>query len=331
MRKKKHPEHVNHERWLISYADFITLLFAFFVVMFASSQVDSRKVARFTESFSRAVGVGVLPHDGQTILPGPQSPSSPLEIDGSNEPPPPDTALDELHASLISQSGRNPEIAKVQMLRRRHELVLRLPEDIVFASGDDSVKEGAVRTIRALAATLRVRRLDVRVEGHTDNRPIHTTRFRSNWDLSTARATTVLDHLINTGGMDPVRLSAAGYGEYHPVARNDTDGNRQLNRRVDLVVTVPPEEAGRADAGNAGDAGNPFEGLVGVGETTDDASVDGASPSVDGASPSVTADDAQTIAVSDASAASPEPSPPSAAPDAAPPEPQAPTHHSSAH
>ncbi|MBM4361003.1 MAG: OmpA family protein [Deltaproteobacteria bacterium] len=323
MRKKKHPEHVNHERWLISYADFITLLFAFFVVMFASSQVDSRKVARFTESFSRAVGVGVLPHDGQTILPGPQSPSSPLEIDGSNEPPTPDTALDELHASLISQSRHNPEIAKVQMLRRRHELVLRLPEDIVFASGDDSVKEGAIRTIRALAATLRVRRLDVRIEGHTDNRPIHTTRFRSNWDLSTARATTVLDHLINTGGMDPVRLSAAGYGEYHPITRNDTDSNRQLNRRVDLVVTVSPEEARRTDAGN------PFEGLVGVGETTDDASVDGAS--VDGASPSVTADDAQTIAVSDASAASPEPSPPSAAPDAAPPEPQAPTHHSSAH
>ncbi|MFM7295761.1 MAG: flagellar motor protein MotB [Planctomycetota bacterium] len=291
--------------------------------MFASSQVDSRKVARFTESFSRAVGVGVLPHDGQTILPGPQSPSSPLEIDGSNEPPP-DTALDELHASLISQAGRNPEIAKVQMLRRRHELVLRLPEDIVFASGDDSVKDGAVRTIRALAATLRARRLDVRVEGHTDNRPIHTTRFRSNWDLSTARATNVLDHLINTGGMDPVRLSAAGYSEYHPIARNDTDGNRQLNRRVDLVVTVPAEEAGRADAGDAGDAGNPFEGLVGVGETTDDASVDSASPSV-------TADDAQTIAVSDASSASPEPSPPSASPDAAPPEPQAPTHHSSAH
>ena len=266
MRKKKHPEHVNHERWLISYADFITLLFAFFVVMFASSQIDSRKMERFTESFSRAVGVGVLPHDGQSILPGVQSAETPLEIDGPNDPQPSTAALDELQSSLVSQSNRNAEIAKVQVLRRRHEIVLRLPEDIVFASGDDSVKEGAVRTLRALAATLRVRQLNVRVEGHTDNRPIHTTRFRSNWDLSTARATTVLDHLITIGGMSPLRLSAAGYGEYHPVARNDIDTNRQLNRRVDLVVTVAAEESDGGDSGNSINAA--LEGLPYVGDST---------------------------------------------------------------
>jgi chemotaxis protein MotB len=240
MRKKKHPEHVNHERWLVSYADFITLLFAFFVVMFAVSQVDSRKVGRFTESFSKAVGIAVFPHNGHGFLPGIQGAVAQTEIQGSNDNAPL-VDLSDLQALLRRESSENAELAKVQVVRRRNELVLRLPEDIVFASGDDSVREAAVRTLRALAATLRPRRVDVRVEGHTDNRPIHTTRFRSNWDLSTARATTVLARLIDEGQMAPERLSAAGYGEFHPIADNSTDANRQQNRRVDLVVTVQAE------------------------------------------------------------------------------------------
>ena len=208
------------------------------------------------------------------------------------------------------------------MLRRRHEIVLRLPEDIVFASGDDSVKEGAVRTLRALAATLRVRQLNVRVEGHTDNRPIHTTRFRSNWDLSTARATTVLDHLITIGGMSPLRLSAAGYGEYHPVARNDIDTNRQLNRRVDLVVTVAAEESDGGDSGNSINAA--LEGLPYVGDST----------TADAATADAATADAGTPLVPNTDAASPvAPTPTSLteADAAQTPEPPAPAHHSSAH
>ena len=248
MKKKKHPEHVNHERWLVSYADFITLLFAFFVVMFAVSQVDSRKVGRFTESFSKAIGIAVFPHNGHGVLPGLQAAIAQTETQGSNDTQPLPSELEELQSLLMAESARNVALANVQVVRRRNELVLRLPEGIVFASGDASVKESAMRTLLALAATLRPRRVDVRVEGHTDNRPIHTTRFRSNWDLSTARATSVLEHLIAEGQMPPERLSAAGYGEFHPVASNDTDANRQLNRRVDLVVSAqpPPTDAGES-------------------------------------------------------------------------------------
>jgi chemotaxis protein MotB len=237
MRRKKHAEHVNHERWLVSYADFITLLFAFFVVMFAVSQVDSKKVGRFTESFSRAVGIGVFQHSGRGILPGIEGVIADPRRTGSNDEPP-TVSLEDLHALLIAATSQNDAIANIQVLRRRNEFVLRLPETILFASGEDSVKDPAVRALRTLATTLRTHPVDVRIEGHTDNRPIRTSRFRSNWELSTARATAVLVWMLAGEGIAPERMSAAGYGEFHPIASNDTEPGRQQNRRVDLVVSV---------------------------------------------------------------------------------------------
>lgn len=256
MRKKKHPEHVNHERWLVSYADFITLLFAFFVVMFAVSQVDSKKVGRFTESFSRAVGIGVFHHNGQGILPGIESVIADPRDEG-NVHGAPQVNLNDLHAMLLAVTEQDEAMADIQVIRRRNEFVLRLPETILFASGDDSVKDPAIRALRLLAARLRARAVDVRVEGHTDNRPIRTSRFRSNWELSTARATAVLSWMIEPDGLAPARTSAAGYGEFHPIAANDTDSGRRQNRRVDLVVSVhaeAPEEEVVFDARQDGGA-----------------------------------------------------------------------------
>ncbi len=253
MRKKKHPEHVNHERWLVSYADFITLLFAFFVVMFAVSQVDSNKVGRFTESFSKAVGIAVFPYSGRGILPGIEGVLAEPRRQGTNDPPP-EVNLEELRAVLISATSTDSGMADIQVIRRRNEFVLRLPETILFASGDDSVKEAAMRTLRTLASMLRTRPVDVRVEGHTDNRPIRTSRFRSNWELSTARATAVLVWMLEGEGLAPDRASAAGYGEFHPIAANDTDTGRALNRRVDVVVSIhanAPEEEEIADEHHA--------------------------------------------------------------------------------
>ena len=249
MRRKKHAEHVNHERWLVSYADFITLLFAFFVVMFAVSQVDSKKVGRFTESFSKAVGIAVFQHSGRGVLPGIQSAVTETSTEGSNDEPPP-VDLEDLRDELMAAAQSDPELAGVQVIRRGNDFILRMPENIFFASGDDSVKEMAVRTLRTICQKVRARRVDIRVEGHTDNRPIRTARFRSNWELSTSRATAVLARMIDEGGLSPERLSAAGYGEFHPIASNDTDAGRQQNRRVDLVISphvVATEEG--ADGG----------------------------------------------------------------------------------
>jgi chemotaxis protein MotB len=235
-RRKKHPEHVNHERWLVSYADFITLLFAFFVVMFAVSQVDSKKVGRFTESFSKAIGVDLFPQPGRGLLAG--------ATDGIVAEPDPKkgSALPEELAHLqtaLTLSSANDDLLKdVQIVAKRNELVVRLSDNLLFDSGNDVLKERPQHVVDRLAAELVERKVDVRVEGHTDDRPIKTARFRSNWDLSTARATAIV-HRLAAGGLAPPRLSAAGYGEFHPVASNATEAGRKQNRRVDIVVTMP--------------------------------------------------------------------------------------------
>lgn len=240
-RKKKHPEHVNHERWLISYADFITLLFAFFVVMFAVSQVDSKKMGRFTESFTKAMGIDPIGtgHQGSLIS------SGDAEVGGKGDPN--DTEerigggpgeLQSLKDALEKYSKESEALKNLQIIKRRNELVLRIPVGVVFDSGDDNVKPSALAAILAITAELRKRPVEIRVEGHSDNRPIHTGRFRSNWDLSACRAAAVVMEIAKVTGMGPERLSAAGYGEFHPIASNGTAEGRAQNRRVDLVVRV---------------------------------------------------------------------------------------------
>lgn len=234
MRKKKHPEHVNHERWLISYADFITLLFAFFVVMFAVSQVDTKKVGRFTESFSKAVGVELFMDPGHGILPASESlapPRSEADKDTSLS-----GELKDVRAALITKGQSAKELKSLEVQERRNELVLRLPMGLLFDSGDDALKPTALPVLRSIAAEVRNRPVNVRVEGHTDDRPIRTARFHSNWDLSAARATAVIMELSGAGGIAPPRLSASGYGEFHPLASNGTFEGRAKNRRVDLVL-----------------------------------------------------------------------------------------------
>ncbi|MEI8258415.1 MAG: flagellar motor protein MotB, partial [Deltaproteobacteria bacterium] len=166
MRKKKPAEHVNHERWLISYADFITLLFAFFVVMFAVSQVDSRRVGRFTEAFSRAVGINVMPGRGASVLPGAEE-IVPSAADRGTEPTP--SELEGLRTELETEVRGNATLQGLQIIRRRTELVLRLPDDIFFDSGESMLRVPAVAMLRTIATTIAAHHVDLRVEGHTDD------------------------------------------------------------------------------------------------------------------------------------------------------------------
>ncbi len=234
MRKKKHPEHVNHERWLISYADFITLLFAFFVVMFAVSQVDSKRLGRFTEAFSKAVGITLLPLQGESLMSGGKVPDDKSSSPGDQ---PSVAELDGLRAALLKIAQNNEALQGLQIIQHRHELVLRLPESVIFDTGDARVKDASVATLKVIAPELKERSVEVRVEGHTDNVPINKGRFRSNWELSTARAIEVMQVLAGAGVADS-RVAVAGYGEFRPVASNATEDGRKQNRRVDLVITV---------------------------------------------------------------------------------------------
>ena len=248
-RKKKHPEHVNHERWLVSYADFITLLFAFFVVMFAVSQVDSKKVGRFTQSFKEALEWAPLTQKsggggGDRVIP---------ELSASSHHHRPwDYTVEKksIRKNLGERLGNQPSLSGLNMLEVHGELVLRLPEKLMFDRGEAILRPDGKTALDAIAAELRSRPVRIRVEGHTDSTPIHTARFPSNWELSMARAMAVVRFFLETGKIEPPRLAAAGYGEHHPVGPNETAEGRAQNRRVDLIVVADFENEGEAARGH---------------------------------------------------------------------------------
>jgi len=248
MSKKKHPEHVNHERWLVSYADFITLLFAFFVVLFASSQSDKKKQLKLSEAMQTAfTPLGTFDAHSKTppltdinasditnSIPSPivrPLPSASTESLEETE-----ARLRKLIAEQVAAGGIPP--GGIAMRITPDGLVISLHEAGFFPSGSAEVRPASIPMISILANTLPAGPL--RVEGHTDNVPIHTAQFASNWELSTARSTAIARLLLEHGPIDPANLAAAGYAEFHPVASNATEDGRTQNRRVDIILLRHP-------------------------------------------------------------------------------------------
>jgi chemotaxis protein MotB len=258
-RRKKQPGHANHERWLVSYADFITLLFAFFVVLYASAVVDNKKIAQVSAAIQGGFqqlgafsGNTSLPNQAGSanqapmILPEPAPPVLPANDKGagagSGSFGPPD--VDKLKHELEQALGEEIQKHEIEMRVTPEGLVVSLREVGFFNSGDATLLTGGQDTLTRIAKVLNAQGFHIRVEGHTDNRPIHNGRFKSNWELSTARATEVVSLLIEKHGFDPRQISAAGYSQYRPITSNDTQEGRQTNRRVDVVVvarTTPVE------------------------------------------------------------------------------------------
>lgn len=250
-RKRKHAEHVNHERWLVSYADFITLLFAFFVVMFAASNTDKKKAGQVAQAvqvafaelaaFSPSGKVvpmsdsGGLANDTKNVIGNENSQFDSTRLVGGNKGEAPKT-ISEVRAQL--ESVLKEELAKnnVRLTEDSRGLTVSLAEAGFFGPGSAVMHPDALSVVQRIAATISPLPYSLRVEGHTDNVPIHTAQFPSNWELSTARATFLLQYLISQAGISPNRMSAVGYGEYRPVAPNDSVEGRSANRRVDLVV-----------------------------------------------------------------------------------------------
>jgi chemotaxis protein MotB len=259
-------ESSGHERWLVSYADFITLLFAFFVVLYASAQLDNKKVAQVSAAIKGAfeqlgVFTGSGPGNGdlpkkvifiqgsgggapQFSIPAPGASSTivtsgrPGEQTNSAASPSQGSAVDTaaLKRQLEEALGDEIKQQKVQMRVGPDGLVVSLREIGFFDSGESKLLPEAKPTITRLAKVLEQKDFEIRVEGHTDNVPIHTARFSSNWELSTARATEVVSMLVRDHGFDPRDVSVAGYAEFRPVFSNDTEEGRKANRRIDLVV-----------------------------------------------------------------------------------------------
>jgi chemotaxis protein MotB len=267
MKRQRHEGHVNHERWLVSYADFVTLLFAFFVVLYASAQVDKHKMARLALAIEGAFSqLGVF----QGSAPGaPLDPQPAASGTGEKKQIGSPTLVEPVRANVpVNATSTGASNADLAALKRelesalsaefkRHEIVLRPgPEGLVislselgfFDSGSAQMRPDAQAAFARLAKLLVDHQFDLRVEGHTDNVPIHTPQFRSNWELSTARAVEVIKMLITSYGCPATRLSAAGYGEFHPIADNSTVAGRQQNRRVDLVVLADRHRPERSAA-----------------------------------------------------------------------------------
>ena len=235
---------VTHDRWLVSYADFITLLFAFFVVLYAFARADQKKQMQVSQAISIAFrSMGVLP------LPA-QNPAASTAT-GANQAAEPANAvmnedlvtpaqvkndLDRLRRELTQTLSSQVANHSISLEMGRDGLVISLREAGFFDSGSAEARTDALPTLRRIADKLSATPYDLRIEGHTDNVPIHNAEFDSNWELSSARATYIARIFLDMKVLSPERLSAAGYAEYHPVATNSTPEGRAENRRVDLVV-----------------------------------------------------------------------------------------------
>lgn len=247
-RKKKQAAHENTERWLISYADFITLMFAFFVVMFASSQTDKGKAKQVADSVKKALEGGQFSAiaavilggtvddkgQGNAMLKGPGGAQPDAKYKEAQE-----QALAELLPSLqFLTKELKEEIAggKLQLKLQGRGLVVSLLEAAFFPSGEDSIDPKTYPIIEKIAGAVRSLPNPVRLEGHTDSVPIHNARFRSNWELSAARAVAMLNLLSERFEIPQKRLAIAGYADTAPADTNETAEGRARNRRVDLVI-----------------------------------------------------------------------------------------------
>jgi chemotaxis protein MotB len=259
MRRHREREDDTHpERWMVSYADFMTLLFALFVVLFASSYHDKKTIQQVSSAvkngfqemgtFAGSDSVQDRPSSDMSKLGGVLSPNDSGGTRTSAVPGNAGIDLVELHRKLTKALGKEIERQEVELRMTPEGFVISLHELGFFNSGQASLLPGSEDKIKRIAAVLMQYGLDMRIEGHSDNVPIHNETFGSNWELSTARAMAVAMMLINDADFDPQRMSIAGYAQYHPVASNDTPEGRRANRRVDIVVVAVSKPAGQASA-----------------------------------------------------------------------------------
>lgn len=264
-RKKKHEEHENHERWLVSYADFITLLFAFFVVMYAVSSVNEGKYRVLSESLVaafRSPTKSISPVQiGQPAksayrdqidfrkIPVPniiQLPNMPMPRPEGNEhqktkpgrggnDAPGQKALTQISKEVVEAMDDLIKKKLITVRRNKDSLSVEINSSILFPSGSATLSASAQPTLIKLANILARFPNPIHVEGFTDDIPISNVIFRSNWELSAGRAASVV-HLFTEHQVEPQRMVAIGYGEYRPIADNKTADGRRKNRRVVLVV-----------------------------------------------------------------------------------------------
>ncbi len=260
-RKREHEaEKENGERWLLTYADLITLLMIFFVVLYSMSKVDAQRFAAVAESLNKALGGGTPAKIEMAVSPaGPSlfqtgTPSSKTTAPGKGTDPNNSTYTDPNAGSTAGQNG-NIETMSLDAIKAKLDkfavdnaiqttlvtsieergLVVRIQETLLFQSGSADITTRAKDILERVSTVLAAAPNQIKVEGHTDNLPIRTPQYPSNWELSVIRSTNVVQ-ILQRDGISPDRLSATGYGEYRPISSNNTDAGRGQNRRIDLII-----------------------------------------------------------------------------------------------
>jgi chemotaxis protein MotB len=224
LRKPADDEDDNLDRWLLTYADLITLLLAFFIVMYSMSQLDAKKFGKMTEALT-----GVLKGGPSVLRSNPNSDKTGAGLLNIGSLKMIQSRVDDRFKAI----HRNDEI---QTELSERGLVVHIMESALFKTGSASLEAGAVEVLDLVGDIIRPLFNDVRVEGHTDDLPINTSVYPSNWELSSARATSVVRFFIDRHAIGPDRISALGYGEFRPVRPNTSIENRATNRRVDIVI-----------------------------------------------------------------------------------------------
>ncbi|MBC8588336.1 flagellar motor protein MotB [Paratissierella segnis] len=229
--------------WLTTYSDLMSLLLTFFILLFSMSTVDAKKfkdIAYSLQSVLTGLG-GPYPIEGGTIndieIPNVEHIGEDDEIDFESLP----EEVQEMYGRVVDYIGDNELEAKVTVNANRRGVFVDIKEAILFEPGKAELKESGLQVLKRLEGLVNDFDNELVIEGHTDDVPMNSRQYPSNWELSTARAVTVVRYLIDEENVAPNRLSAVGYGEYRPIVPNDSAANRSTNRRVNILIIINGE------------------------------------------------------------------------------------------
>ncbi|MBE9527743.1 MAG: OmpA family protein [Proteobacteria bacterium] len=236
-RRARVEEASGNDRWVVSYADFITLLFAFFTAMYAISSVNEGKYKSVSESLARAFN------------PSESAPAKIIEetefveVRGESISDAFKSAFSTDYKEIISAVEQIETTKKIAVIYEKNRVTVRVPDGVLFASGTGELMDSGLEFLDELGRALKRIPNSVRIEGHTDNIPIKTDRYPSNWELSSTRALNILKYFVSSHGLEPRRLSATGFGEFRPLGSNNSQSGRSKNRRVDFQILARGQES----------------------------------------------------------------------------------------
>lgn len=231
-RRRVEEEEIDSNSWLATYSDTITLLLTFFILLYSFSETNNEKLVQISNALqSQLVGVPISTNDGTNHLTGIINPDTNEKTEYEN--------LVEKVNNILVDNG----LDKVVGVREEDKgVVLQLSESILFDPAKAGLKKDSLKILDAISEILPQLENQIMIQGHTDNVPINSQKYPSNWELSTSRAVNVLRYFVEDKGFDPTRFSATGYGEYSPLVENTTNENKATNRRVDILIVQQKEK-----------------------------------------------------------------------------------------